>query len=82
MWNVTRKRPDLRGPLWRLVGWTLLNKPRALKHALYTAALYAHLGPFSEYVRREMRIQIDRARANPEAHWTDVYHGRAVAAAE
>ncbi len=83
MWNVTRRRPDLRGAMWKLVGWTLLNKPRAMKHALYTAALYAHLGPFSRYVQQEMRRQIDDARAAPEVR--GVAPGRAahaVAAAE
>lgn len=63
-WNVTLKRPDLRWWLWRGLARLLLKKPRAIKALLLNAALYAHLGPFSQEVLREMDAQIAKARAD------------------
>lgn len=63
LWSVTRHYPDLRGRFWRLVLWTVRTNPGALKHALYQAALYVHLGPFSEKVVGA----IDRRIAEAEA---------------
>lgn len=54
--GVTLRRPDLRWLVWRLLLRVLFRKPRAIKAALYNAALYAHLGPFS----REAVAEIDR----------------------
>ncbi len=64
---VTLRRPALRGHVWRLLAHTVRRNPRAIKHALYMAALYAHLGPFSTYVAREIARQIADIRADPEA---------------
>ena len=75
-WNATTKRPDLRGHYWRLLAYVLRKKPRAIKHALYCAALYAHLGPFSEYVKREMKDQIAFCEKHPDANATEVYRRR------
>lgn len=72
-WNATVKHPELRGHYWRLLAYVLRTKPRAIKHALYCAALYAHLGPFSEYVKKEMKDQIAFCEANPDANATEVY---------
>jgi len=50
MWNVTRTRPDMRRHLWGLLAYTLRTNPGALTPALSLASMYAHLGPFSDYV--------------------------------
>ena len=49
-WSVTTRHRDLRGPFWRLLLATARRNPGALKHAIYQAALFAHLGPFSRRV--------------------------------
>jgi radical SAM superfamily enzyme YgiQ (UPF0313 family) len=72
-WNATTKRPDLRGHYWKLLAHVLRHKPRAIKHALYCASLYAHLGNFSEVVKAEMRDQIAFCRENPDATEREVY---------
>ena len=65
VWNVTWKRPDLRWHVWGLLLHIVRNNPRAIKAALYNAALFAHLGPFSRYVVAEISSQIAEARASP-----------------
>ena len=65
LWNVTRRRPDLRRHVWGLLAYILRNNPRAIKAALYNAGLYAHLGRFSRHVVSEISSQIEAARAAP-----------------
>ncbi|MAM62805.1 B12-binding domain-containing radical SAM protein [Maritimibacter sp. UBA3975] len=72
-WNATVTRPDLRGHYWKLLAYVLRHKPRAIKHALYCASLYAHLGKFSEIVKVEMRDQIAFCRENPDASQREAY---------
>jgi hypothetical protein len=63
--NVTRQRPDLRRHVWDLLLHIIRNNPRAIKAALYNAALYAHVGRFSRHVVSEISSQIEEARALP-----------------
>ena len=53
--------------MWRLLGFTLRNNPRALKHALYQAALFAHLGPFAVHVVSVIDEKIASAEAEGTA---------------
>lgn len=71
LWNVTFKAPEMRGAIWKLLGFTLRTNPRAIKHALYMGMLYAHLGPFSRYVAKEIRGKIAEVNADPayEDRW-------------
>ncbi len=71
MWSVTRRKPELRGPFWKLVFHTLRTNPRALRQAMTMAAIYAHLGPFSRYVADRLREKIDVIEADPtyEDRW-------------
>lgn len=64
---VTLRRPAVRGHVWRLLAYTARRNPRAIKHALYMAGLFAHLGPFSAHVSREITRQIAEVRADPDA---------------
>ncbi|QIE57417.1 B12-binding domain-containing radical SAM protein [Pikeienuella piscinae] len=76
LWNITVKRPDMRGHVWRLLAHVLRKNPRAIKHALYTAGLYAHLGPFAQYVQREMASQIAAVKADPNAPRHRTFRGK------
>lgn len=61
------KNPKLCLRIWGTLLFTLRHNPRAIKHALYMAALYAHLGPFSNYVSKEIRRQIKEIKEQPNA---------------
>jgi radical SAM superfamily enzyme YgiQ (UPF0313 family) len=62
LWNVTWKYPDMRKSVWKLLFNCLRRNPRAIKAAMYNAALYAHLGQFSQIVTTEISRQITDSR--------------------
>jgi hypothetical protein len=53
-----RERPEVRREFWKTVGVLARKNPRALKPVVTIAALYAHLGPFSQYVLGAIDQQI------------------------
>jgi len=59
LWNVTWKRSDLRWYVWGLLFHIIRKNPRAIRAAIYNAALYAHLGRFSRHVVNEISSQIE-----------------------
>jgi hypothetical protein len=67
LWNITVRPTELRGPLWRLIAYMLRHNPRALKAGLYTAAFYAHLGPYARTVVAEIDRQIAEAQSGDAA---------------
>ncbi|MDF2235860.1 B12-binding domain-containing radical SAM protein [Albimonas sp. CAU 1670] len=84
MWSITRRRPEMRGAVWRLFLHTALTNPRALRHAMNMAAIYAHLGPFSGYVADRLREKIRVIEADPtyEDRWLAPRPAPAAAPAE
>ncbi|MEM7505628.1 MAG: B12-binding domain-containing radical SAM protein [Pseudomonadota bacterium] len=59
VWNVTLKRPDMRGELWGLIFYILRRNPGALTPAISLAAIFAHLGPFSQHVLKTIDERIE-----------------------
>lgn len=53
---------DARRHFWRLLLVLLTRNPRAIKSAMNMAALYMHLGPFSEFVVGQIEAQIASIR--------------------
>lgn len=72
-WRASLRRPDLRLRYWKLLAYVLRTNPRAIKHALYNAGLFAHLGPFSGYIKAEVTRQIEEGW---DAEGNNI-HGRA-----
>jgi len=52
------ERPEVRREFWKTVGAIARKNPRALKPVVTISALYAHLGPFSQYVLGAIDQQI------------------------
>lgn len=65
MWSMSLKRPDMRGSVWRLIARVAWRNPRAIRAAVYMAAIYAHLGPYSRAVMAQLDNQIAGAQARP-----------------
>ncbi len=65
LWNITVKSPMLRRHLWPLMIHVLRTNPGALRYVLVMTALFAHLGPFSRDVVREIDKRIEKARLAP-----------------
>lgn len=63
VWGITRHWPEHRGPLWRMILYTLRTNPRALNPMLHMVALYVHLGPFSRFVSATIGKQIEEIEA-------------------
>ncbi len=53
-----REGPEVRREFWKTVGVLARKNPRALKPVVTISALYAHLGPFSQYVLGAIDQQI------------------------
>ncbi len=58
LFNVTLRQPKMRRPFWSALMHCLFRNPRAIRPVINMMALYAHLGPFSEYVTEEIGNQI------------------------
>lgn len=56
--TLTLETPNARGPFWRNFLAVLLRNPTAVKTAANMAALYIHLGPFADFVQREIDAKI------------------------
>jgi hypothetical protein len=67
LWSVTRTRPDMRGRVWRLMAHVAWRNPRSIRAAMYMAAIFAHLGPYSRSVMRQLERQMAEAPAPPAA---------------
>lgn len=65
MVTVTLRDRVLSRHIWPLLAHVLLHNPRAVRHALYAAALYAHFGPFSRRILAEMDREIALAEPLP-----------------
>ena len=69
--RVVSKVPEAREPFWNVFKKIRVANPRAARHILAMAAIYAHVGPFARYVVAEIdrRIEaIDAAARSAEAH--------------
>lgn len=66
LWGVTWHSPEMRFAVWSLLVYVLLRKPKALKHALYMATIYDHLGPFSRFVSKKIHQRIEEIEADPD----------------
>jgi hypothetical protein len=51
-------RPQLRRPFWRTVVEVAKKNPAALEACLIQLVLYLHLGPFAQFVQRDLDRQI------------------------
>ncbi len=71
LWNVTTQSTEMRGPIWKLIWFTLRTNPRALKHALSMGIMYSHLGPFSRFVAERLRENVREIELDPgyEERW-------------
>jgi radical SAM superfamily enzyme YgiQ (UPF0313 family) len=58
MWNLHRRHPALIPHFWRTVVGAIIRNPRAAMPIGMMMALYAHLGPYSQYVSGQIRQQI------------------------
>jgi radical SAM superfamily enzyme YgiQ (UPF0313 family) len=65
LWSVSRTRPDMRGRVWRLIAHVAVHNPRAVRAAMYMAAIYAHLGPYSRSLIDQLERQLAEAPALP-----------------
>ena len=54
-----REQPKIRSEFWRTIREIALKNPKALKPVISMMALYAHLGPFSQFVVARIGEQID-----------------------
>ncbi len=67
LWTMAVKRRDWRGYFWKTLLACLIRRPRSIKPVLKNLALYAHLGPFSQFVITEIDRQIAELRQTDEA---------------
>lgn len=58
-------RPHLRRPFWRTVVEVAKKNPAALEACLIQLVLYLHLGPFAQYVQRDLDRQIAELDKEP-----------------
>ncbi|MFT4183442.1 MAG: B12-binding domain-containing radical SAM protein [Rhizobium sp.] len=56
---ATVKRPKFAGQMALMIARGLLSNPAALPHMFKMAILYAHLGPFGQYIDREISSQME-----------------------
>ncbi|MEQ1407619.1 B12-binding domain-containing radical SAM protein [Neorhizobium sp. Rsf11] len=70
---ATVKRPKFAGQMALMIARGLFSNPAALPHMFKMAILYAHLGPFSQYIGREISSQIgaieEASRTVPDNAW-------------
>ena len=59
-------RPHLRRPFWRTVTEVAKKNPAALEACLIQMVLYLHLGPFAQFVQRDLDRQIAELENEPE----------------
>jgi radical SAM superfamily enzyme YgiQ (UPF0313 family) len=65
--RLSRRGPAVRGAFWGAMADTLLHNPRAIKITASFAALYLHLGPFSQGLVARLGEQIAAAHEPPAA---------------
>ncbi len=68
VWSINTRHAELRRPFWRLIVRTLRTNPNALKHAIYQAALYVHLGRFSGHI---LKVLDKRVAEIESGEWSD-----------
>jgi hypothetical protein len=59
LWEVTVRRPAIRGRVWKLVFESLMRNPRALQVLLFAVVFFLYLEPLTAYAVRETNKQID-----------------------
>ncbi len=57
-YSILTTKSSWRGYFWRTLFYCVLRRPKSIKPVLTNMALYAHFGPFSEYVVAEIDRQI------------------------
>ena len=78
MVQVNILRPHLRRPFWRTVTEVAKKNPAALEACLVQVVQYLHLGPFAQYVQRE----IDRQIAELDREPAEIYQPQVAVAAQ
>ncbi len=63
LWEVTARRPGIRGRFWRLFLECLVSNPRALHVLLFAVVFFLYLEPLTDYAVRETKKQIDDIEA-------------------
>lgn len=56
--GLSRGSSQVRWQFWKTLLDTALHNPKAVKPVISMMALYAHLGPFSQFVRERISLQI------------------------
>lgn len=59
LWEVTVRRPAIRGRVWRLLASCLVRNPRALHVLFYAVVFFLYLEPLTAHTVRETEKQID-----------------------
>jgi hypothetical protein len=70
LWRTTVEEPALARHFWHTLLSTAWHNPATLKYMIFHIAFYLHLGPFAQFVIKELEAQIaeiDRGPARPAA---------------
>jgi hypothetical protein len=59
MWRMGIKNRAVRRHWWRTMLDCAFHNPRAFRYVGAMVALYLHLGPFAQFVSRQLTVQID-----------------------
>jgi radical SAM superfamily enzyme YgiQ (UPF0313 family) len=59
MWRMGIKNRAMRRHWWRTILDCAFHNPRAFRYVGAMVALYLHLGPFAQFVSRQLTVQID-----------------------
>jgi radical SAM superfamily enzyme YgiQ (UPF0313 family) len=67
LWRTTIVEPRLARHFWTTFAAIAWANPAALKYMVFHIAFYLHLGPFAQYVIKELEAQIAAIDAEPRA---------------
>lgn len=58
IWSMATRKSSYRAHFWRVLFSTAVSKPKAIKPVLLMMAIYAHLGPYAQFVVEQLDKQI------------------------